>query len=136
MPGLSKGVFMKYLGFALAILMLFTVGLLIFLVLTMVNSIGLSSSNTVNAIVEDKEAILTHTTTRFVPIGKGGLMPIAESVPETYKIRFKIRDSEVSMNVEKDFFDVAKIGDEIEVDYGIGRVSKSYYPLKVRLFER
>jgi hypothetical protein len=102
--------------------------LLGFLTFSMVDSVGVRSTNKTITIIEDKMVVPAYTT--FVLVGK---VMVPQHHPESYQLHFDIDGEVVSPDVDMDFFNRVSIGDKIEVEYGFGRLSSSHVPTKIRL---
>jgi hypothetical protein len=121
----------KCLAALIALLMLVGVGLLGLLAFILVDSVGITPTKTTVTVVEEKQVV--PPTTYILMAGK---IFIPQHHPKSYRLHFKIDGEEVSLTVEKKFFDDIKVGDKIEVDYGFGRLSNSRQPTKIRLVTR
>jgi hypothetical protein len=122
----------RCLAALMALLMLVGVGLLGLLVFILVDSVGITPTKTTVTVVDEKQVVPVHTTYILM----GGKIFIPQHHPESYRLHFKIDGEEVSLTVDKKFFDDIKVGDKIEVDYGFGRLSNSHQPTKIRLVTR
>ncbi|HOX30419.1 MAG TPA: hypothetical protein P5080_05635 [Candidatus Paceibacterota bacterium] len=118
----------RCLGAILVLLILIVVVLVVLLGLNLVDHAGIVSTKTTITVVEAKQIIPAHS--KFILVGK---VPVRRHYPESYQLNFKIDGEEVSPTVEKKFFDSLKVGDKIEVDYGLGRLSKLRLPTEIRL---
>ena len=114
------------MGVVLVLCMLLALGLVIFLVFTLVNSVGVKPTKTALTVVEAKQVVPAYTTVQLV-----GKVPVTIYHPETYHLHFKIDGKAVTSAVNKKFFSFAKVGDQIEVDYGFGRLDNSYLPVNI-----
>jgi hypothetical protein len=110
---------------------LMALGVLGLLAFIIVDSVGITPTKTTVTVVEEKQVVPAHTT--YIMTGK---IFIPQHHPKSYRLHFKIDGEEVSLTVEKKFFDDIKVGDKIEVDYGFGRLSNSRKPTKIRLVTR
>lgn len=115
----------------IALLMLATVVIMGLLGFTIVDSVGITPTKTAVTVVEVKKIVPVHTT--IIPAGKA-IVP--QYHPESYRLHFKIDGEEVSLTVEKKFFDDVNVGNRIEVDYGFGRLSNSHQPTRIKLADR
>lgn len=120
--------FDKFLAVLMALLMVVLVGLMVWLVYLLIDSVGITATNTTITVVESKEVVSAHTT--YILVGK---VLVPQFQPESYRLHFRIDGTRVSSTVEKDFFDNVSIGDRIEVDYGFGRLSNSLQPTQIKL---
>lgn len=112
----------KVLGILMGVIMMLVAGFLATAVFYLADSVGISSTNTKVTVVSGKNIRPAHTTTTLVSTGKT-VIPIIQNNPESYELRFRIDDEEMTSRVEREFFDQVNIGDRIEVYYGFGRLS-------------
>lgn len=137
--GILDDIFSPYSSFGdrffAALIALFIIGLVGLLSFFLIDSVSITSTKTVVTVVEAKQVVPAHTTTTMVMIGKI-LHPIITHHPESYYLHFKIDDEELDSGVEKEFFDTVDVGERIEVDYGFGRLSGSYNPVRFRSIPR
>ncbi len=118
----------RCVGAFLVFLFIVLIGVFGLLGYVLVDTVGITPTDTTIAVVEKKDVVPGHFTFMFT--GKG-MFPIYN--PESYQLHFEIHGEEVSPAVEKKFFDGVNVGDRIEVDYGLGRLSNSYHPTSIRL---
>lgn len=118
----------RCLAVIIALVILIVVGLLGLLAFTIVDSVGVSPTKTAVTMIEDKHIVPAYTT-----IIMAGKVPTPQFHPESYQIHFKIDGEKISSSVKKNFFDDVNVGDKIKVDYGFGRLSKSYQPKIIEL---
>jgi hypothetical protein len=112
----------------IALVILIVAGLLGLLAFTIVDSVGVSPTKTTVTAIEVKHIVPAYTV-----IVMAGKVPTSQYHPESYQLHFKIDGEEISSSVKKKFFDDVNVGDKIEVDYGLGRLSKFYQPKRIRL---
>jgi hypothetical protein len=115
----------------MALLMPITVALIVFLGFTFVDSVWITPTKTMITEVEMKQVVPAYTTTMLV-----GKVMVPQFHPESYRLHFKIEGENISFTVEKKFFDHIRVGERIEIDYGLGRLSKSHKPTQIRLVTR
>src|SRR3989339_310561 len=114
-----------------ALLVFIAVGLLGLLIFIMVDSVGITPTNTTTTVVEVRQVVPAHTTILLL-----GETTFPQYHPESYRLYFKIDGEKVFLTVGKKFFADVKVGDMIEVDYGFERLSKLPQPIKIRLVTR
>lgn len=118
----------RCLATLIALLMLTAVGLSGRLAFVLVDSVGITHTKTAITTVEVKQVVHAHTTAILV-----GRVLIPQCHPKSYRLHFKIDGEEISLTVKKKFFDDINVGDRIEVNYGLGRLSNSHQPTEIRL---
>jgi hypothetical protein len=111
--------------------MLAAVGLVVLLGFVLVDSVGITPTKTAITVIKVKQVVPAYTT--IIMVGK---IIAPQHNPESYRLKFNIEGKELSVRVEKKFFDDVKVGDRIEVEYGFGRLSKSYQLRQIRLMAR
>ncbi len=126
-----RGIFKALLASVVSGLFGILVLLVVILVFTTADSMGIISTKTAVAVVEAKETLPAHVSTTVMFTGKVAvLIPIFHQ--ESYQLLFKISGRELEFAVNKQFFDSLKPGDKIEIDYGFGRITGSPKPVKIR----
>lgn len=108
----------------LVLIMVVFLGILGWVFFDLINSIGVIPTKTVITPIEAKQVVSAH----------GPILPIISigARSESYILHFRIDENQLKFAVEKEFFDSIKIGDNIRVDYGFGRLSGSREPVKIR----
>lgn len=106
-------------------------GMICWLLLTPADRLAVSPT-LLRTVVDSKAIIPPHTTTTVVWTGKIAV-PISQSYPEAYRISLKINGEDVHASIDKQLFEEIRPGDTVVVEYEVGRLSGSYFPLHVRL---
>ncbi len=106
----------------LALIMFAVVGVLGLLAFILVDSVGVTPTKTAVTVVEAKQ----------VAYGYFSIVPLPRYHPGSYHLVFEIDGEELDFTVDKEFFDDTNVGDEVEVDYGFGRLSGSHKPTRIR----
>lgn len=91
----------------------------------MIDFAGLEPTKTITTVVKQKEFTQTQKTGRAGFGGKVAISRTYKYTEEVYKIWFMMDGESVSMPVSKTYFDSVESGQEIQVDYGYGRLSDS-----------
>jgi len=91
-----------------------------------------TTNKTCVTTLESKTVIPARNFTTLAKVGKV-MVPILNSYPESYEIRFKIESNDSTMSVEKKFFDQVENRTKLKVDYGFGRISKDCKPVNVQI---
>lgn len=102
------------------------------LCLPVIDSIGIIYGKTAVTVVEVKQVIPAYST----PIMIDWKTTQMQWHPASYRLHFKIDGEKTSFTVTEKFFADINVGDRIEVDYGLGRLSNSYVPTKIKLVGR
>ncbi|MBY0537797.1 hypothetical protein K2P47_00175 [Patescibacteria group bacterium] len=116
----------------LALLMFLVIGLgavlVFFLGYLLIDWIGITSTYSAVTAVEMKQIHSSYTT--LMPVGK---LMIPQYHPESYSIYFSITNELVSSYVTRSFFTTVDIGDQIQVEYGFGRLSGEFYAINITI---
>lgn len=96
-----------------------------------VNSVGIIPTETAFAVVEEKKIVPAYKTTTIMMVGKV-MVPVINNYHESYRLYYEINRHKLESAVKKEFFDSVRIGEKIEINYGLGRLNESYEPLIVK----
>lgn len=107
------------------------VGLLGLLIYAIIDTAWVRPTGSAHTRIDGGRIVPAHTTTTMMVVGKT-VIPHTIHHQTEYYIRFVVLGVALEMSVEKRFFDVVDAGDEIEVTYGIGRLSKEIFPMSIR----
>lgn len=100
---------------------------LVFVIGLVVDFIGIVPTETTVVTVEHKQVVPASIS--MMATEKDVAIRYQE---ESYKLHFKIGDKKFSLDVGKRLFNNVSVGDEIRVDYGLGRISGYCYPIRIR----
>lgn len=105
--------------------------LILYLLFDLINTFGVEGSKKAKVVVVGKETLPAHSTTFFVPSGKV-FVPISVDRNESNEIKVKLCGENVTFSVDKEFFDSISVGEEIEVNYGIERLTGKCLPFHTK----
>lgn len=114
----------RLIGVLLLILISLTAILVLGLAFLLIDEAGVKSHEVTSTSIVQKEYTPAHTTHGFIPAGKV-IIPTTTHHPNRYTLYFDIEGNYTSINVSGEFFDVIRIGDRVEVQYGHRRISGS-----------
>ena len=121
----------RFLMAVIAVLFLVLLGVLIVGMMSFIDSVGVTPTKTTTTVVEQKHVVPAHTTIAMMLVGKV-MVPITTHHPESYYLDFKIDGKDMESSVDKNFFDKLTVGEKIEVDYGLGRLTGNCTSVNIR----
>jgi hypothetical protein len=115
--------FMYFLGLLMWVCFLALGGLLLYGILTAIDSWFMPEFEGQGKIIE-KEFVKAHTTTTITKVGNSSI-PIMHRHPDAYYLEIEIDGRTDTHQVKKKYYNVAQVGDIVKCKYNLGRLFTS-----------